>query len=215
MAAVQRTPAQRVVAAQVVRPAVAKAVVARAVVAQVRVAVVVKAVVKAAAPPPPGVQCANEHGTCTVPAGFVATVYYGKNGKWTSKGGMKGKVGCNNRVFGDPLWGTVKECRMVTQRAPAPPAPQPVRPAVQLPQRPQPVARPFSWATSSGSDDPHFNLFDGHIHDVMIWGWFTFVKSPVLNVQVYSSYCGYWGGPEDTPRPPTCIKRYVQILLLL
>jgi hypothetical protein len=73
----------------------------------------------------------------------------------------------------------------------------------------KPYRAPFTFASSSGSDDPHFQMFDGGAHDVMVWGWFTWVKTPVLTVQVYSSYCGYWGGPEDTPRPPTCIKRGV------
>ncbi len=72
----------------------------------------------------------------------------------------------------------------------------------------KPYRAPFTFASSSASDDPHFNMFDGAIHDAMVWGWFTFVKSPVLTIQVYSSYCGYWGGTDDIPRPPTCIKRY-------
>jgi len=74
----------------------------------------------------------------------------------------------------------------------------------------KPIVRaPFTFASSSASDDPHFNMFDGAIHDAMVWGWFTFVKSPVLTIQVYSSYCGYFGGTDDIPRPPTCIKRGV------
>jgi len=73
----------------------------------------------------------------------------------------------------------------------------------------KPYRAPFNWASSSASDDPHFNMWDGQIHDTMVWGWFTWVKNEVLNVQIYTSYCGYWGGAEDTPRPPTCIKRGV------
>jgi len=71
----------------------------------------------------------------------------------------------------------------------------------------KPYSAPFSWATCSASDDPHWFMFESGGHDSMVWGWFTFLKTPIATVQVYSSYCGYWGGAEDTPRPPTCIKR--------
>ena len=73
----------------------------------------------------------------------------------------------------------------------------------------QPYNRPFSMACTSTSDDPHFNTWNGMAHDAMVWGWHTWVKSPVFTAQVYASYCGYWGGAEDTPRPPTCVKRGV------
>jgi len=66
-------------------------------------------------------------------------------------------------------------------------------------------AKKFTWATASGSDDPHFNMWDGSNHDVMIHGWFTWIQTPVLTVQVYSAYCGQ----ADTAQPPTCIKRGV------
>jgi len=63
--------------------------------------------------------CSAEHGSCSIPQGRVATVYYGKNGRWTSRGGVSGSIGCNNGVFGDPIVGTFKECRYdVTGMAP-------------------------------------------------------------------------------------------------
>jgi hypothetical protein len=66
-------------------------------------------------------------------------------------------------------------------------------------------AKKFTWATASASDDPHFNMWDGANHDVMIHGWFTYIQTPVLTVQVYSAFCGQ----ADHAKPPTCIKRGV------
>ena len=40
----------------------------------------------------------------------LGEIYYGKKGVYTSKV-FSGRTGCNNGVFGDPLRGTVKECR--------------------------------------------------------------------------------------------------------
>jgi hypothetical protein len=39
-------------------------------------------------------------------------------------------------------------------------------------------------AQASASDDPHFYMWEHGSHDTMIWGWFTWIKTPVLNVQV-------------------------------
>jgi len=66
-----------------------------------------------AALPAGAVQCAAEGRTCTLPAGTPATVYYGANGSYTSKGVVSGSVACNNASFGDPLYGTGKACSYV------------------------------------------------------------------------------------------------------
>jgi YVTN family beta-propeller protein len=55
-------------------------------------------------------KCAAENGTCAVPAGSTAVVYYGANGKFNARGGATGNVACNNATFGDPIPGTVKAC---------------------------------------------------------------------------------------------------------
>ncbi|MEA1832125.1 AbfB domain-containing protein [Methylobacterium durans] len=55
--------------------------------------------------------CAQEGGTCTV-AG-TQTVRYGANGVYATRT-VSGSVGCNNGVFGDPLYGTVKSCETMS-----------------------------------------------------------------------------------------------------
>lgn len=63
------------------------------------------------APPATAVACAAENGSCTLPAGATATVWYGANASWAVKTGVTGSIACNNATFGDPLPGTVKACR--------------------------------------------------------------------------------------------------------
>ena len=60
-----------------------------------------------------GYLCAKEHakgklGSCKC----KGTVYYGKRNAWYALK-RNGETKCSNRVFGDPLRGTVKECRCV------------------------------------------------------------------------------------------------------
>jgi len=50
--------------------------------------------------------CANENEVCYCDG----KVKYGKDDTWTEEKDVAGSIGCNNRVFGDPLHGTVKEC---------------------------------------------------------------------------------------------------------
>ena len=56
------------------------------------------------------VACANENGTCVLPTGAIATVYYGANGVVAVQAGLSGNVSCSNTTFGDPLVGVVKSC---------------------------------------------------------------------------------------------------------
>ena len=63
-----------------------------------------------AALPAGAVRCASERGTCTLTSGTPATVYYGANGQWFSRGAVSGSIACSNSVFGDPLYGTAKAC---------------------------------------------------------------------------------------------------------
>jgi Flp pilus assembly pilin Flp len=58
-------------------------------------------------PTPSWTFCADEHGTCD----FSGTkqVRYGKNSSW-NYGTFTNSVACDNDTFGDPLYGTVKEC---------------------------------------------------------------------------------------------------------
>jgi hypothetical protein len=55
-------------------------------------------------------RCANEGGTCTVPAGTVATVLYGAGGRYHLRSGVSASVACSNAVFGDPNFGVAKGC---------------------------------------------------------------------------------------------------------
>ena len=66
-----------------------------------------------AALPIGAVKCAGERGTCTLPSGTPATVYYGANGSYTSSGVVSGSIACNNTSFGNPLYGTGKACYYV------------------------------------------------------------------------------------------------------
>jgi len=51
------------------------------------------------------VKCADENGTCS----GTGAIRYGKGSTWIY-GEINGSIGCNNGVFTDPLYGTVKEC---------------------------------------------------------------------------------------------------------
>ena len=54
--------------------------------------------------------CASEGGTCTLPTGVTAVVYYGANGGYNTRSGATGAVACNNATFGDPAVGAAKAC---------------------------------------------------------------------------------------------------------
>ncbi|HJV69181.1 LamG domain-containing protein [Ideonella sp.] len=56
------------------------------------------------------VLCASEWGTCVLPAGATATIYYGRNGRLAMRSGMTGNVWCANAAFGDPDPGYTKQC---------------------------------------------------------------------------------------------------------
>jgi len=61
--------------------------------------------------------CAAEGGSCVLPGGTTATVYYGEQGSWAARTGQTGTVGCTNANFGDPLWGVPKRCFHVASSA--------------------------------------------------------------------------------------------------
>ena len=65
----------------------------------------------AAVPPSTATACAAEGGTCALPAGATATVWYGANAQWAVRTAVAGTIACTNAVFGDPAPGTVKGCR--------------------------------------------------------------------------------------------------------
>ena len=64
-------------------------------------------VVELAQQTPNWVYCANEGGTCSFSG--TKTVRYGLNGYYNTKDAT-GSIGCNNSVFGDPLYGYGKQC---------------------------------------------------------------------------------------------------------
>ncbi|MBN8487253.1 MAG: hypothetical protein J0M20_05950 [Burkholderiales bacterium] len=60
--------------------------------------------------------CAHEHGTCTLPAGSVATVRYISRGKLLHLHGVSGSLACENTTFGsDPDYGFEKDCYYAIQ----------------------------------------------------------------------------------------------------
>lgn len=64
-----------------------------------------------AAPPSSTTYCSTEYASCTIPTGYAATVWYGKNSSWYSTPNVMGSIPCYNQVFSDPLFGVTKECR--------------------------------------------------------------------------------------------------------
>jgi large repetitive protein len=61
-------------------------------------------------PPPSGATCAAEGGTCAIPAGRTATVYFGANGSFLKRTAVSGSLGCTTANFGDPALGFAKSC---------------------------------------------------------------------------------------------------------
>ena len=74
----------------------------------------------ASVPPATAVACATEGGTCALPAGATARVWYGAGSSWVSRTGVTGSIACTNAVFGDPIFGTFKACRYELTSAPPP-----------------------------------------------------------------------------------------------
>ena len=66
------------------------------------------------------VGCATENGTCTLPTGGTATVYYGALGKVAVVAGLSGAVWCANGNFGDPYPGYGKSCSYAVTSGAAP-----------------------------------------------------------------------------------------------
>jgi hypothetical protein len=64
------------------------------------------------------VECATERGVCNVPG--TRTVRYGANGTYAFKT-VEGSIGCNNEVWGDPLFGVLKSCAYAGDGVPPPP----------------------------------------------------------------------------------------------
>ena len=56
--------------------------------------------------------CAGEGGQCSCPNGVVR---YGANGRYATTRDVSTSIGCNNGVFGDPIYGIVKKCECKTQ----------------------------------------------------------------------------------------------------
>ncbi len=82
----------------------------------------------AAAPPPPPssttwTKCADENGVCNVPG--TREVRYGANGTYFTRA-VTGAIGCNNGVWGDPLFGVFKACEYAGAE-PAPPGGGPLQ----------------------------------------------------------------------------------------
>jgi YVTN family beta-propeller protein len=56
--------------------------------------------------------CASNNGTCTLPSGVLATVYYGASAGYTSRPAVSGSIACSTAAFGgDPAPGSTKTCR--------------------------------------------------------------------------------------------------------
>ncbi|MGD0797953.1 MAG: fibronectin type III domain-containing protein [Acidobacteriaceae bacterium] len=71
------------------------------------------------APPAVAVGCAVDYGTCTLPAGSSAVVYYGVNQKYVYKT-LSGTFSCSPSTFGgDPDQGVLKTCYPVISSPPS------------------------------------------------------------------------------------------------
>ncbi len=73
-------------------------------------ALTVVAVASNGSPPSGAISCSSERGTCTLPSGTVADVWYGAGTSWNVKSGVSGSLACANESFGDPAYGTRKGC---------------------------------------------------------------------------------------------------------
>jgi galactose oxidase len=69
-------------------------------------------------PPARAQPCAVDGGTCVLPAGVVATVWYGAGSQWRVIGNRRGTIGCSSTVFGGIQGTDTPSCLYV----PAPPA---------------------------------------------------------------------------------------------
>jgi hypothetical protein len=72
----------------------------------------------ASLPPSEAVYCSAERGTCSLPTGVTATVWYGANSNWYAVDGLSGSIDCSNDQFGDPIRGTGKSCMYVGENQP-------------------------------------------------------------------------------------------------
>ncbi len=73
------------------------------------------AVAQTGVPLPSGMQeCAAENGTCTLPAGVTADVYFGAGSYYAVSSGVTGSISCSDTVFGDPYPNVAKACYAFT-----------------------------------------------------------------------------------------------------
>lgn len=63
------------------------------------------------------VRCAAEHQVCRVP--YPTQVRYGAGSRWVERV-ASGKIGCDNKTFGDPNYGVFKACDYFAPTAAAP-----------------------------------------------------------------------------------------------
>lgn len=63
------------------------------------------------------VRCAAEHQVCRVP--YPTQVRYGAGSRWVERV-ANGKIGCDNKTFGDPNYGVFKACDYFAPTAAAP-----------------------------------------------------------------------------------------------
>jgi hypothetical protein len=71
------------------------------------------------APPAIAAACAADYGSCTVPSGSTAVVYYGVNGRYVYKS-LSGTFSCSPSTFGgDPDQGVLKSCYPVISTPPS------------------------------------------------------------------------------------------------
>jgi Family of unknown function (DUF6055)/Bacterial Ig domain len=68
-----------------------------------------------ASPPSGAVKCASQNGTCVLPAGKTATVWFGAWSYYKVRTGLSGNVACNATTFGgDPIRLVTKACYYVS-----------------------------------------------------------------------------------------------------
>ena len=68
--------------------------------------------------PSGAIDCASEGGSCILPTGVLATVWFGSGSTWVKRSGMTGRVSCHNHTFGaDPVSGVAERCAYVVDQA--------------------------------------------------------------------------------------------------
>jgi uncharacterized protein (DUF1800 family) len=145
----------------------------------------------APAPATDWISCATEGGNCSVPS--TRQVRYGANTTYAYKT-VTGSIGCNNDVWGDPLFGVLKSCAYANTDVPAPaPSPKPApAPSPTPPPAPAPAGQMTQRDAVRLADQATFGGTEALLSQMRSQGAAAWVQS-----QIGSSASRYTSGNGD------------------